>query len=58
MTLSSGPQFPHLSEGYHGNPSGLLGCCEQKLVKTMSSVVVREKQQDKEGQGGEGDGYK
>lgn len=43
VTLSSGPRFNHLSEGSRGNPFDFLGCCGQKLVKTMSSVLVRKK---------------
>lgn len=40
MTLCSGPQFTHLSEGYSGNPFYLVGCLEQALVKTMSNVAL------------------
>lgn len=58
VTLSSGPQFTHLSEGYHGNPLDFLRCCGQELTKTISNVVIRKKPEDNEGQGREGDGYR
>lgn len=58
VTLSSGPQFTHLSEGYHGNPLDFLRCCGQELAKTMSNVVIGKKPEDNEGQGREGDGYR
>lgn len=58
MTLSSGPQFTHLSEGYSGNPFYLVGCLEQALVKTMSSVTFRKRQEDTEGQERGGEGYR